>query len=186
MEVWESFNPKDEDGKDIVRAESRPLGWITYFTCAGDSETNIGDGKVLAWDFANTDDEIDAPPNFRRKRIVFGFLDDVRIKDGAIYFFGAQKGSYGDLYVVCPAGATYLNNDGSPAVATEDTIVNHYVNHHLFQGDCPMGDELNTESCSPVIPSSYRFWLEITVPNTDASSNGYVSLELYRKRTVIL
>jgi len=186
MEYWELGVPRDEDGKEITRAESRPLNWITYFTGRGDSSTNIGDGKVLAWDFSNADDEVPAPAGFRRKRIEFSFLDPVRIKDGTIYFFQAQKGSYGDLYVVCPAGQAYLKNDGTPAVATTDTIVNHYVNHHMLQGDCPMGDELNTESCSPEIPAHYRFWLEITVPAADSTSNGYISLEVYRPRTAIL
>ena len=51
---------------------------------------------------------------------------------------------------------------------------------------CIMGDELNTEAASSEIPSNYKFCLTITVPASDNSSKGYVSIECYRKRTVIL
>jgi len=179
-------NPRSVDGKTIVRAESRPLDCTTVFTCIGDSDNNIGDGKELSWDFSNTEDEVPAPAGYRRKRLEFKFLDPVHIKEGAVYFYGAQKGSYVDFYIVCPAGNYYYDNNGNPQYATEDTIISHYVIHHMICGDCPMGDELNTESCSTEIPNTYKFWIDITVPDTDNSSYGHVSLELYRRRTVIL
>lgn len=49
-----------------------------------------------------------------------------------------------------------------------------------------MGDELNSETTSSAIPPNYKFWLEVTVPESDNLSNGWVEIELYRKRTVIL
>lgn len=179
-------NPKSDDGKDIVRAESRPLNTTTIFVGKADN-TGIGDGKELKWDFSNADDDISTPPsNCKQKRLEFKFLDDIYVKEGTIYFHNTKKGSYIDLYVVCPNGQYYYDNNGDLQQATEDTIVSHYVIHSFIQGDCPMGDELNTESCSSKIPSNYKFWLDITVPDTDSSSNGYVNLELYRERTVIL
>jgi len=182
------INPVAEDGKIYVRAETRPIECTTVFTTVGDSASNIGDGKDLAWDFSTDDDIITdgVPQGYKRKRIEFRFLDDVYIKDGAIYFFNALKGSYVDLKVVCPAGQYYRDNNGIPHLATQDTVVAHYVKKHRIQGDCPMGDELNSETTSSAIPPNYKFWLEVTVPESDNLSNGWVEIELYRKRTVIL
>lgn len=182
------LNPIDPDGRHFTRAESRPLGTITCFTDKGDSATNIGDGNELYWDFSNDDDLVNMPSGstMKRKRIEFSFLDSVWMKEGALYFHKAKKESYLDFYVVCPENGYYLDNDGELQQATEDTPIIHYGIHIHIQGDCPMGDELNTESCSVEIKSNYKFWLDITVPNTDDESTGYVTLELYRKRTVIL
>lgn len=180
--------PRSEDSKEIVRAESRPLDCTTVFTSRGDSDTEIGEGKILSWDFSNDDDIVEMPSGsgMKRKRIEFKFLDDIYLKDGAVYFFNTKKGSYGDVYVVCPAGQYYLKNDGTPAIATEDTIVAYYMVHMMIQGDCPMGDEFNTEACSEKLPKNYKFRIDITVPEDDNNSNGYINLEIFRKRTVIL
>lgn len=180
------ITPLSDDGKTVVRAESRPLDTTTYFTMAGDSDTEIGEGKSFFWDFGNEEDIISAPVGYKCKRIEFNFLDPVYIKEGALYFHNAVKGSYLHVCIVCPAGQYYYKNDGTPALASEDTIVSRYVNHHFFQGTWEGGDELNTESCSGQIPSTYKFWIEIYVPDTDSESNGYISLEFYRKRTRIL
>lgn len=180
--------PLSSDGKEIIRSESRPLGYTTVFTCQADSNNNIGDGKLLAWDFSNQEDEIEMPTgsNIRKKRIEFKFLDNIHIKEGAVYFFNTKKGTYGDVYIVCPEGQYYLDNDKQPHLATEDTIVEHYMIHQFIQGDCPMGDEFNTEACSEQVPLNYKFYIEITSPISDNESNGYIVLELYRIRTVIL
>jgi len=180
------ITPLSDDGKTVVRAESRPLDTTTYFTMAGDTDTNIGDGKKLFWDFSNNDDITEAPEGYKKKRIEFKFLDSVYIKEGALYFHNAKKGSHVCVCIVCPTGQYYYKNDGTLALATEDTIISRYVNHHFFQGNCPMGDELNTESCSVELPNIYKFWIEVTVPDTDEDSNGYISIELYRKRTILL
>jgi hypothetical protein len=178
-----------EDGKIISRTESRPLGTTTCFTGRGDSDTGIGDGTELRWDFSNDDNDIDNLPSgspYKRKRLEFKFLDPIYIKEGAIYFHKAKTGSYINVYIVCPQGHYYLDNNGVPTLATEDTPIAQYVNYHWLEGDCPMGDELNTESCSVEIPNNYKFWIDITVPNSDSESTGHLSLELYRKRTRIL
>ena len=178
--------PIDFEGKEIVRSESRPIGYNTFFTCAGDSDTVIGDGKELSWDFSNNNDDISAPTGFKRKSLEFSFLDSVYLKEGAIYWNNALKGSYIKIQVVCPQGYYYLDNNGSPVQAEEDTVIHIFANHHMFFGDCPMGDELNTEACSSEIPSYMKYCIEVTVPDTDIISNGHVSVELYRKRSVIL
>lgn len=176
---------KTDDGKPIVRSESRPIGCTTYFTSVGD-DTGIGDGTELSWDFSNSTDDVPAPSGFSRKRIEFKFLDTVYLKEGTIYFHNAVKNSYIDIMVVCPNGQYYYDNDGDAKQATADTVINQYVFHHHIQGTVAMGDELNTESCSPAIPNNYKFWIEVTVPDTDTTSNGSVQLELYRTRTVVL
>ena len=180
--------PYSEDGKEVVRAESRPMDYTTVFTCRGDSLSDIGKGKKIFWNFENSDDEleIESGLGIRKKRIEFKFNNYVNIKEGAIYFHNTIKGSFVDMYVVCPAGNYYLDNTGTPVLAEEDTIIKHYVNNHFIQGDCPMGDELNTESCSTSVPPNYKFWTEITVPQEDNLSNGYISLEIYRKFTITL
>lgn len=191
------------DARQVVRSDSRPLDCTTVFTSRGDSLTGIGDGKVLVWDFSNSQDEVAAPEGFKRKRIEFGFSELVHIKEGTFYFFDAPKGCYADFYVVCKSGGYYQDPNGaipgsalgqdpdtSWTQATEDTIVLHYVNHHHLQGSVPMGDELNTEGASenglPPQQLGYIVRLEITTPDTDESSNGCAELEVYRKRTNLL
>lgn len=183
------LHPVDSDGKVYSRAESRPLGYTTVFAMCGDKTSapqEIGGGKLLSWDFSNSDDEITAPTNYKRKRMEFSFIDAIHVKEGTFYFYNAPKGSYIDFYIVCPDGQYYKKNDGTLAQASGDTPIVHYVVCHQIQGDCPMGDELNTEAASSAVPSNYKFWLEVTTPNTDTTSNGHASIEIYRERTVIL
>lgn len=177
---------RDDDNRIYARAESRPLDKTTCFIMAGDAAGDIGGGTELRWDFSNDDDKITPPSGCYRKRIEFSFIDEVNVKEGSIYWKDALFGSYLDLYVVCPSGQYYYDNDDNPQLATEDTPIEHYVIKHFFQGDCYIGDELNTEAASKDIPSYYKYWLDVTVPNTDTSSNGFVSIELYRERTVVL
>jgi hypothetical protein len=178
----------DTQGKEFTRAESRPLDMATWFTGAGDNidAGTIGDGKDLQWDFSTSEDLIVEDSNIKRKRLEFQFIDSICIKEGAIYFENALFGSYVDLKVVCPAGNYYYKNDGTPAYAFVDTVVDHFVNHQHIMGTCYMGDELNTEAASMEIPPSYKYFVEITVPNTDSTSRGHISMELYRRRSVVL
>lgn len=178
-------HPYDSEGKPYVRAESRPINCTTYFTTCADNGS-IGNGKRFAWDFSNTDDDITAPSGCKKKRLEFSFIDTVWMKEGTVYYKNALKGSYFDQYIVCPTGYYYYKNDGTIALAAEDTVVSHYVIKHPMQGDVPMGDELNSESCSGGIPSYYKFRIEIVVPDTDSTSNGVIEIEMYRERTVIL
>jgi hypothetical protein len=180
--------PISSDGKQIIRAESRPLEYTTWFTCRGDSQLNIGNGSSLFWDFNNDDDLVNYNygDTFKTKRIEFKFLDTIAIKEGAIYFKNAPVGSFIDLFVVCPANNYYLKNNGTPAFASSDMVISHYVNHHFIFDTCCMGDELNTEACSIEIPTTYKFWIDITVPSYCNNCSGHISLEIFRKRTVIL
>lgn len=179
--------PITPDGKPMVRSDSRPVGLYTYFTCQGD-DVGIGDGQTMFWDFSNNDTTISgAPVGYKRKRMIIKSNDPVWLKEGTLYFHGALKGSYADMMVVCPSGNYYYNRDGTPAYAYEDVIVIHYIRKQLFAGDCPMGDELNTEGCSDVpTPTNYVVWCQVTVPESDNSSYGWATLEMYRARTCLL
>lgn len=180
--------PHDTEGKYFVRAESRPIDKTTTFTCAGDSEFEIGGGVEFRWDFSNDNDEIDMPSGsgLKRKRIEFSFIDAINIKEGSIYYQNAPKGCYLDLKVVCPAGNYYLDNNKEVQLATEDTVIECFVNKHFIYGNCSLGDELNSEAASEEIPITYKYWIEITTPDTDITSFGHASLEIFRKRTVVL
>ncbi|HED06348.1 MAG TPA: hypothetical protein ENI61_06665 [Ignavibacteria bacterium] len=181
--------PIDEDGKSYVRAESRPLDMTTYFTMAGDkigTPQDIGEGSEIKWDFSNAVNDITPPSGFKKKRIEFQFIDGIRLKEGTMYFYNSPEGAYLDLQVVCPAGQYYLDNNDSPILASVDTVIDRFVNKYFISGNCPMGDELNTEAASAEIPSTYKFWLDVTTINTDIVSYGHVSVEVYRRRTRIL
>jgi len=68
---------RDKEGKQILRAESRPINSTTVFTCIGD-DTDIGNGKEIFWDFSNDDDLISVPSgsDYKRKHIEFRFCLD--------------------------------------------------------------------------------------------------------------
>jgi len=191
-DVNQPMKLKSPDGKEKVVSSSLPSKTVTCFTTCGDNITpgseEIGSmAHRMEWDFSNTDNVITAPAGYKRKRIEVEFLDDIYIKEGTIYFHDAIKGSYVDLFVVCKAGKYYLKNDGSPALASVDTPVYHYVMAHPMVGSVPMGDELNTEQAmETAVTTDYKFYVEITVPDTDSVSHGVSEFECYRPRTMIL
>lgn len=181
-------NPTLPDGRAIVRADSRALGTQTYFTMVGDSATGIGDGVDLRWDFSNQDNEVKSDDsNWRIKHVDLTFIDPIYLKDGAIYFFNAQKGGYVRFAIICPQGQYYLDNNGQPGYAfTEGQPVHYFVMKHFMTGNCPMGDELNAEGAQEnPIPVGYILRGIIVAPSTDSDSHGYASLEMYRKRSVL-
>jgi len=180
---------KNSQGKPTLIASSRPKDMMTVFTTrADDIENNlIAKGPKFEWDFSNSDNEVTAPTGFKRKRIEGFWIDEFWIKEGTTYHYNGAKGSYVDFYIVCPAGQYYYKNDGTPALASEDIVVVHYVVEQPLQGDAPMGDEVNTEEASETpIPPNYKMRMEVTTPDTDTTSNGSLMIELYRYRTVIL
>jgi hypothetical protein len=191
-EATGSDAPTMADGRPIVMANSRPVGYQTMFTMAGDTASGIGDGAHLEWDFSNDDYIVASGINhhgqfMKQKRLTMSFLDNVYVKEGCLYFHGAKKGSFVNFDIVCPSGAYYYDRDLNPTQASEDTIIVRYVNRHHFYGDCPMGDELNTESATEnAIPSNYVLAVDIFVPESDNDSYGYGELEIYRERTILL
>lgn len=190
--------PTDLDGKPIVRADSRPLNTETYFTTAGDDQ-DIGDGGDSYFDFSNDDNLVDStsvdgttviqvvPVGYKLKRMRLSFADPIYLKEGTVYFFNAPKKSYAQLLIVCPQGHYYYDRNLTPQQSSEDTPLMRYVNKHYFAGDCPMGDELNTEGCAiNALPPNYELWCDIFVPDDNSTCYGWVSLEVYRYRSVLL
>jgi hypothetical protein len=203
VEVWYEASPHMEDGRPIVRSDTRPLDTETYFTGAGDDSTSIGGGTHLIWDFSNDDDlytGIEVPSGFKSKQILMTFNCPVHLKDGSIYFFDAQFGSYINMDIIVPAGNYYPNPAGTiPAAAlglsdgkmyayaSSNTPYQRYVNRHHMYGDCPMGDELNAEGAAVnAVPVGWYVRGLIITPVSDSVSKGYGSLEMYRCHTMLL
>ena len=201
-QIWYEESPHMDDGRPIVRADTRPIDTETYFTCAGDN-LGIGDGKHLEWDFSNNDDLYTGPevPNgYKAKQILLSFNCPVHLKDGTLYFFDAPWGSYMDMDIVVPSGGYYPNpmgtipasNLGLPgndmySYANGNTSYQKYVNKHHIFGNCPMGDELNAEGAAiNAIPMGWFVRGLIVTPDTDNLSKGFGSLEMYRCHTILL
>ncbi len=202
-EVWYEESPHMDDGRPIVRADTRPLDTQTYFTMCGDDSTSIGGGMELRWDFSN-DDQLytgpEVPSGYKAKGFDFRFNCPVHVKDGTVYFFDAPWGSRAIFQIIVPTGLYYPNTHGViPASAlglsgnkkysqaTEDTVYHTYLNCHFMYGDCPMGDELNAEGASiDPIPTTWFMRGIIIAPSAEATFKGYASLEIYRCHTVLL
>lgn len=186
--------PKDAGGKLFTRAESRPLDCTTVFTTCGDTNGAnplIGNGPRLCWDASVADGWLDdqngAPDGMKQFAVTIQFCDSIWLKEGTIYYMNATKGSYADMQVVCPNGGYYMylgqvyqNTTGN------DLVVDHYLYKHPLQDDVPMGDELNTETCSQELPSYLKYKFTVTVPESDVTSYGYMEIELYRRRSVVI
>lgn len=201
--IWYETQPCTDDGRPIIRPDTRPLNTETYFTMAGDSNDDIGDGNELRWDFSNDDDLYtgsEVPSGYKAKEMKLKFMCPVYLKDGTIYFFDAPWGQYAYMDIMVPSGSYYPNPAGSiPAYmlglsgnkmysqATEDTVYQRYVNKHNMYGDCPIGDELNAEgSAIEALPIGWYLRGLIITPESDDTSKGYASLEMYRCHTVLL
>jgi hypothetical protein len=197
------INPVSPDGKEMVRADSRPGGTQTVFTMCGDSEDGILNGTPMRWDFSNDDDLFygpTVPSGMKCKRVSMFFNDPVYLKDGTLYFFDAPWGAYLEMCVAVPAGNYYPNPTGGVpasalglpgddmyAYAADDVPYAHYVTNHYIYGDCPMGDELNAEGCQlDPIPTGWHVNGYIYTLENDNTSKGFGCFEMYRARTTLL
>lgn len=200
--------PKEEppampDGRPIVRADTRPIGTQTYFTCCGDDSTSVGNGVCMRWDFSNDNDEYDGPEvpsGFKAKELLLTFQCPVYLKDGAIYFIDAPWGQVMHMDIMVPSGGYYQNPAGAiPAAAlglpgndlyaqaSGNVVYQSYVHNHYVYGSCPMGDELNAEGCAvDALPIGWMLRGLIMTPINDDTSKGYASMEMYRCHTVLL
>ena len=203
--------PTMDDGRPIVRSDTRPLNTSTYFTCQGDTASGIGDGAELRWDFTSGSEytTISGPytlscghkidEGYKAQVIDMTFLDPVYFKDGALYFFDAPWGAHCSMEIIVPQGGYYPNDTGTiPAsalgltgtqmysYASTDTPYYRYVNRHFMYGSVPMGDELNAEGAMvDALPVGWFVRGVIAVPNDDDQSKGFASFEMYRARSVI-
>ena len=209
VSLHKHINPLAPDGREIIRADSRPIDTQTYFTMIGDSDIGIGDGGEFMWDFSNDDgmydpDDVEngltVASGIKAKRMDMKFNDPVYTKDGAIYFFDAPWGCYCTMFITVPAGNYYPNPAGSiPAAAlgltstgmyayaTKDVFYGSFIRKHYVCGTCPMGDELNAEG-SQINPTPIGWYITglVFTQESDNVSKGFASLELYRKRSLLL
>lgn len=209
--VHQTFPVVPYNHRPIFRADSRPAGMVSYFTEIGDDETtypHIGNGKAMAWDWSDdttdvvTNADLDGqageypsdewpwqiPSGKKCKLLKINFSEGVYLKEGALYFQNALFGSFVNMMIMCPQNGYYYDRDGNPVQAVDGpVVVQHYCSHLQMAGDCPMGDEFNSEGCTEsAIPNNYEWWIFITVPDADVSSQGYIELEIYRPRSCLL
>ena len=195
--------PHMEDGRPIVRADTRPMDSETFFTSAGD-DVAIGDGTHLQWDFSDSTADVyngsEIPDGMKAKQIIMTFNCPVYLKDGALYFFDAPWDCYLEMDIMVPSGGYYPNPAGAiPAAAlgisgndmyaqaSGNVLYQRYVNRHHIYGDCPMGDELNAEGCAvEALPVGWYLRGLIITPESDNISKGYASVEMYRCHTNLL
>lgn len=184
--------PVDSDARPYVRAESRPIGYNTIFTYTGDVSDEICGGTKLQWNFNNTDNDVGSPPTgYKQKLINCTFIDPIRLKEGTIYWLNMPYDSCVQLYVSVPNYAYYRKNDGTLVQNTTGSPKKiHIFAHAPMLGDCPMGDELNTEAAAESdLPAGAIINVLVTVPDSVGNTDdvcGVVLMELYRTRTVIL
>lgn len=197
--------PRMPDGRPLVRADTRPIGTQTYFTCCGDASDDIGGGTCMRWDFSNDNDLYtgsEVPSGYKAKQLLLKFNCPVYLKDGAIYFFDAPWGQVMHMDIVVPSGGYYPNPEGQiPAAALglpgtdmyaqapsgSNVVYQSYVHNHYVYGDCPMGDELNAEGCAvDALPVGWMLRGLIMTPESDDTSKGYASMEMYRCHTTLL
>jgi len=202
----EATPPAMPDGRPIVRADSRPFNFQTYYTMAGDDSTaGIGMGQDLMWDFSNDNDIVTGehvPSGMKCKEFYLTFLCPVYTKDGALYFFDAPWGSYVMLDICIPPGTWYPNPAGSftgeqlgitgntdmyANTGTEWVKWSSYVTKYRIYRSCAMGDELNAEgsSINPV-PIGWAIRGRIYTPTSDNVSKGFAELELHRCHSALL
>lgn len=198
-------NPTMDDGRMIIRSDSRPFGFQTYYTMVGDDSTaGIGMGKDIMWDFTNDDDLVTGdhvPSGMKCKEILIKFLCPIYTKDGCLYFFDAPWGQYLNMDIVIPPDQYYPNQYGGiPSAAlglpagdvygytgTEYVIYCAYLMKYRMTGSCPMGDELNAEgSAVNPIPVGWSIRGRIYTPTSDNVSKGYAELEVHRCHTSLL
>ncbi len=196
----EPVAPTMDDGRPIVRADSRPFGFQTYYTMAGDDSTaGIGYGQEMVWDFSNSDNIVTGDhvqTGMKCKEFMLTFLCPVYTKDGALYFFDAPWGCYLMMDIAIPPGQWYPNpagpvtgeqlgmvGDTSKYANTGTEWVSHtsYLMRYRIHGSCPMGDELNAEgSAVNPIPIGWAVRGRIYTPDTDNVSKGFAELEMHR------
>lgn len=193
----EGNTQKDPEGRWIVRADSRVLGFDTVFAGAGDtfSPMEMGGGTDFRFDFSDANQLIDNPPaGHRRIHVDWNFNDFIYLKEGTIYYSNAPKGSWIDFQIICPAGQPYNRKvyGTDPVldnfqIASEDMVVSKYIVKYWAEGNIMIGDELNTEAASGTrIPPVYIWRAIITVPEVTGwqDFHGHWNLEIYRPSSV--
>jgi len=181
--------PVDSEDKPYVRSEPRPLNCTTMFTGSGDtlSPPAIGTGPRIIWDASITGDwtTSGAPSGYKQKTIDLVFCDDVYMRAGHIFTSVGVMTAYLDLYVMCPNGAYYYDEDTLLQNTTGYPIP---IDHNIVQ--FPLNKTgsvlIDSETASSAVPPGYPIRAVISIPDTDDTCKGSAILMLYRHRTVVL
>lgn len=202
---------KMDDGRSIVRADTRPLGTKTYFTMTGDDlqTGELGAGDQMRWDFSNDDDTYD-PNNFENPRVLASgikakymemeFTNPVYLKDGALFFFDAPWGAYVSMYIVVPSGTYYPHPEGTIsasdlglsgntmyAYSTKKVFYASYLNKHFVYKDCSRGVDLDAEGAQvEPVPSGWLIAGLVCCPEDNNTFKGFGLIEMYRKTIGLL
>ncbi|MFA7219108.1 MAG: hypothetical protein WC119_01090 [Synergistaceae bacterium] len=157
--------------KQVIEIESnQSSGLVKYASIGADVENE------LSFDFS-----VDESP----KTIYVDWCDPIHIKDGVVYFSGGTMDSHIDIWMVCPQGQYYLDNNGNPAYAHTETPIAYYVINQIMAGDAEMGIYFDVEARSTAIPNNYK--LKVVINKGSATElRGCLRLEINRQRTVIL
>ena len=183
------------DGTEKLYTTPRQEGTYLYFTGYGDDLTNqtIGNGQELSLNNSGGNTETS---------ITFGFIDDVFIKDGVIFWDGCAWGDHVSLEIYLPANTFYKtphstgNFDlvegnyianatwtGEYLALPTDYTLNRFVNGVPVNGDNPMGTLLESSDVD-IISNVLRFKATLKSPSANTTSKVAFLIEMYRSRTV--
>ena len=189
----------DPQGRWLIRTESRRTGYDATFSGAGDDMANkiIGGGVPFIWDFSDNTNLVTAPAGFKRKRIDWHFMDMIYPKEGKVCYHNAPKGSYIDMFLVCPSMMPYaiktIDSNGnvirSYRIATKETPFMNWICKYWVEGSSNSYDTLTTEGSTDYPALSYLIWrTEITSPDIPELSDFHGSwiLESYRPRSIYI
>ena len=185
----------EETGISLDNSEYVDNNYSSHF-CRGVITFDTAPGNGLAitadYEYAQIGGDTDSDLTFdfgadgsNPKTYYLQFADPVHIKDGVCFYQSGELDSRLNVYVVCPAGQYYFDNNGAPALAAAEVVLAHYVVDQPLMGDAPMGVYFDVEARSKAIPSNYK--LKVTVDKGSSTTlKGCLRLEINRERTMIL
>lgn len=184
-----------EDGTEKLYTTPRQEGTYLYFTGEGDDiiGSTIGGGTSFTIDNSVSLTTLNS--------ISFGFIDDIFIKDGLIFWENAAFGDWMTLEVYLPANTywktphstgnfdlvdgSYIANatwSGEYLMLGADYTVNRFVNKVPLMGSNPMGTLLESSDVDKVA-KELKFRASVGTPTSSPIKCAFI-IEMYRKSTV--
>lgn len=192
-----NFKLTQKDGTQKVHTTPRIEGTFLYFTGRGDDLVggNIGEGPELI--LKNTDGS-----PMSAKTVVFGFSEDIWLKDGYIFWKGGDFGDYGSMEIFLPANTYYKtphstgNYDlidgvyvanatwtGEYLMLPIDYTLNRFVNKVHLVGDNTVGLLLESSDID-VVTTQLRMRVIMGSPSVNPNLEMAVTMEMYRTKTI--
>ena len=184
-----------EDGTEKLYTTPRQEGTYLYFTGEGDDSvgSTVGGGTPFLIDNSVSPTTLNS--------IIFSFNDDIYIKDGLIFWQGANFGDWMSLEIFLPANTyyktphssgnfdlvdgLYVDNatwTGEFLMIGADYTLNRFVNKVPLMGDNPMGTLLESSDVDKVA-KELRFRATVGTP-TNSPIKCAFTIEMYRSSTV--